>query len=140
MDTSLWVQIASIILGGVVGTGIGVWVTRRALTWQVRAEMTVKIMDDYFNNYDSRNRVKSLLEPNNFPKGRSAEDIRERNKIRKVGDWYELVAILYEDKFINRRIFNKLGLEKQMCEFANAVKCYDVLKPDKSWKSLMALG
>ena len=94
MDASLWTQIASIVLGGVVGTGIGVWVTRRALIWQVRAEMTVKIMDDYFNNYDSRNRVKYLLDPNKFPEGGSVEDIQKRNEIRKVGDWYELVAIL----------------------------------------------
>jgi hypothetical protein len=138
MNTLTLVQIVlGLISGGIGGTILTLFFSGR----RTRAERTLKIMDTYLANYDLHNHVRYLFRnPDKFQKGDLDKLKRERNKVRKVGNWFEIFAVLYKRKIIDRKIVNDLELDIEIQEFIDAVKLYtETFDPYRVWKNLMAL-
>lgn len=147
MNTLTWAQIILGLLSGGLG---GVILTLYFSNRRARAEMTLKIMDTYLANYDLHNHVKYLFRnPDEFQeddsdKQKPEEDPdkrkRERNKVREVGNWFEIFVVLYKRRIIDRKIVNDLDFDIEIQEFVDAVKPYaETFDPYRVWKNLMAL-
>ncbi len=138
LNTLDWTQIVTGFLCGGLG---GTILTLLFATRKAKVDTTLKILDTYFDNYDLRNHVKHLFKnPENFLGEDSHERARERNRVREVGNWFEIFAILYKRKVIDRKIFNELDLHIEMQEFVDAVKPHsEIFKPYYVWKNLMNL-
>src|SRR3954469_21396244 len=80
------------ISGGLAGALVNFFTSRR----RQRVEMGLKFAERYFADFDSIAEGKDLL-------GNAARlsEVGNQNKVRKLGDWFELIAILSNSKYIS---------------------------------------
>lgn len=119
-------------LWGAVGGGvIGAWMTIRAERRRSRTEVALTFMEQFIAKYDDLAEVMGLLaDPASI---QSAEQV---NRIRKFGDWCEIVSATVLADAADRELLKTVGIPEQMKAVYNGV--VDISKKEPEWKA--ALG
>jgi hypothetical protein len=105
-------------LWGAVGGGvIGAWLTIRAEAKRSRTEVALAFLAQFIDQYDELAEVSGLLE--NVAALQSAADI---NKVRKFGDWCEIVSATALSGAADGALLEKVGIPHQMVGFYKSVK------------------
>ncbi len=105
-------------LWGAVGGGvIGAWMTIRAEAKRSRTEVALAFLEQFIAQYDELAEVSGLLQ--NVAALQSAADI---NKVRKFGDWCEIVSATVLSGAADRGLLEKVGIPNQMVGFYKSVK------------------
>ena len=107
--TDLIKTILTFMTGGLAGAAL-TWFTTRA---RHRVDNAIKVIDYFFSSYNQIANVKAILLAT---KSSNPNDIDE-NLVRKFGDWFNLVAILYENKSIERGFVKNAGLADEIIAF-----------------------
>jgi hypothetical protein len=105
-------------LWGAVGGGvIGAWMTIRAERKRSQTEIALTFLEQFISQYDDLAAVKGLLAD-----VASLRDVAEVNKVRKFGDWCEIVSATVLSKAADRTLLEKVGIPQEMKEFYRDVK------------------
>jgi hypothetical protein len=105
--------VVSLISGGLAGAVVNLVVTRR----RQRIEMALKLIDYFFSIYSEVGAVKGLLQSPS-----SLKTPTELNRVTKVGDWFNLVATLWEKNAADKDILKKAVITKEMERFHELVQ------------------
>ena len=97
----LWKVILSFISGGLAGAVLNYFTS----THRQRVELVLKITDRYLDRYDEIGQVKSILRDSSQLASTVSQDA-----VRRLGDWFELIAVLYQMGYLSKRFLKKLGL------------------------------
>ena len=134
---TLFQIIAGLLTSGAAGALINNLVTKK----RVKTDLTLKILEEYLANFELHNHVKDRL--NNFEEykeGNSDEHKRERNKVVKVGNWFEIYTVLYKKNMIDKKLVQDLNFDLLIKDFVSSVKPYiDTLKASGYWKNMMSM-
>jgi hypothetical protein len=102
---------------GAVGGGvIGAWMTIRAERKRSQTEIALTFLEQFIAQYDDLAAVKRLL-----ANVASLQSPVDRNKVRKFGDWCEIVSAVVLIKAADSVLLEKAGIPNQMKEFYRSV-------------------
>ncbi len=105
LDTVLTL-IGTIVFGSLTGAMLTVWFNFKS----EKNHLSMKVADHFLDNYDEIAHVLWVLED-------KSELDTSINKIRKVGDWLNLVAHLKLNDSVNWELVNNLAAYKTMSAF-----------------------
>jgi len=105
--------IISLISGGLAGAVVNYFIT-----WQKqRIDSSLRIIDYYFSIYSEIGQTKRILQT---PSTLTATE--EQIRVRKVGDWFELVASLCKKKLVDTHVLAQVALFSEMSVFRTLVE------------------
>jgi len=122
--------VVTLISGGLAGAIVTLFFTRR----RQRIDCTLKVIDTYFDLYHEIGDCRQLLEAVPFP-----DTPANRNRVRKLGDWFSIVARMSREKIIVRKLLlDKFGFRSQIELFRTLVSGSDLFHPflDGPWLQL----
>jgi hypothetical protein len=108
----LWDGLWGALGGGVIGAGL----TIRAERKRSQTEIALKFMEQFISQYDELAAVKGLLAD-----AASIETPAEINKVRKFGDWCEIVSAIVLSDAADRELLKKVGIPDEMKAFYTSV-------------------
>lgn len=79
-------------------------------------ELAIKLAEDYLNRYQELADAKGILDRNR------AWTTDEENIVRRVGDWFEIMAFLCNEKLASPGIVKRIGLEGMIVDFYRDVQ------------------
>jgi hypothetical protein len=106
--------IISVVSGGLAGAILTWFVTQR----RRKVEIAIDLVEYCFSIYDEIANVKALL------RGPSLNDPQQQNQVRKVGDWFELVATLCDKRAVDKTLLEEVVVLNEMNMFHNLVRTY----------------
>ena len=91
---------------------------------QQRNEWTLKIRDEYDKHY------KTLANFYQYSKGGGMQKLSDSEKIemKTLGNWMDTVAILYNHRYLNRRLIEDIGLDQSVRKFYDEAKDTEIMK------------
>jgi hypothetical protein len=120
--------VVSLISGGMAGAIVNLFVTRR----RQRIDAALKLLDYFFSIYGELAEVKGILQS-----PPTLSNPKELNRVRKIGDWFNLVASLCEKKLVDTQLLGRVGLFSEMDIFSSLVQgthvSSDTLHKSKDW-------
>ncbi len=123
MDAGAVSTAVSFISGGLAGAVVNSLVGQ---IWQRRA-LALKLVDRYFDTYSELAAIKTLLANPSL-----LSDAAQRNRVRAIGDWFEIAASLYNRGKVDRALLDDLGLDTEIIDFRTKAEqsraCDDELK------------
>ena len=99
------------ITGGLAGGIVTALIARS----RQRQELTLHLLDHFFSIYLDLGEAKGLLKQ---PSQRDPDDL---NKVRRIGDWLNLVAILYRQKAVDADLLKRAVLLRELENFHELV-------------------
>jgi len=102
--------------GAVGGGAIGAWMTIRAERKRSQTEIALTFLEKFIAQYDELAVVMGLL--GNVASLQSAADV---NKVRKFGDWCEIVSAAVLIEAADNALLEKVGIPEQMKAFYRGV-------------------
>jgi|HubBroStandDraft_4_1064222.scaffolds.fasta_scaffold59247_4 hypothetical protein len=99
------------LLGGGAAAIVTVYVSNR----QEKTKISLNIINDYLQKYDEMAVVRHLLENPSELAGAT-----EINRVKSLGNWYEIVAALYNSRKAERGILEQIGIKKRAQSFYTA--------------------
>lgn len=107
------IKLAIIFLsGGLAGALLNVLVSRR----RQQVEFVIKITDRYLDEFAEIAACKSILSSSS-----ALQDTINLNRIRKLGDWFELIAIFHNSRYLSKHLLTKVGLLGEFRKFHELV-------------------
>ena len=107
------------VTGGLAGAALTALVNRR----RARIEGSLKVIEQYFSRFKDLEIVYKLLgNSNSFITHPDAEE--NLNRVRALGDWLDIVAMLYVKEHVDRAILNDAELTKLIRDFRAYLKDY----------------
>jgi hypothetical protein len=104
--------------------------TIRAERRRIQTEIALTFMEQFIAKYDDLAEVKGLLEdPESI---RTAEQV---NKIRKFGDWCEIVSATVLTGAADRELLKTVGIPNEMKAVYNGV--VDMSKDAPAWRAAL---
>jgi hypothetical protein len=100
------------ISGGLAGAIFTYFANRQ----RQRVETGIKLAERYLAEYDEIGACKSLLSD-----AIKSKELPNQNRIRRMGDLYELVAILCDAKYASSKFVSECGLTQEMRRFHDLV-------------------
>jgi hypothetical protein len=126
----------SFISGSLVGGVLSHWLSIH----RQRTDLSVKLMESFLNQYTAIAEAKGLL----GSEGEEATSIltpSEQNTVRKAGDWFELVAVLYLGGATRRKLLQSFGLVAEMRQFfKHATRHPQFKNSGEAWTNLQLLA
>ena len=128
----LWDGLAGAIGGGVISSIITVISERRSK----RTEVALQVIDQFMSQYVDLAEVLGLLD---VPQ--SLADPTNANRVRKFGDWCEVVSALCLENAANGALLKRIGIPAAMQDFLSraqkaGTQAADVGSAVKSWTNL----
>jgi hypothetical protein len=134
-SVSLSGELIKALIAFVFGTVIGGMISHWFSLQRQRTDFTVKLMDAFFAQYGSIAEVKGLL----YITGRVFTPAEE-NTVRKVGDWFELVALMCTNGVAQLNLIRAFGLVKELETFSRLVSQHPQFEEAvKAWDHMQAL-
>ena len=133
IDTKmLWDGVAGAVGGGVISSIITIISERRSK----RTEVALQIIEQFMSQYVDLGEVLGLLD---VPE--SLEDPNNANRVRKFGDWCEVVSALCLENAANGALLKRIGIPATMQDFLSRAQkagkqAADVGSAVKSWTNL----
>jgi hypothetical protein len=128
----LWLEIViGAISGGLAGTIVTLYFERR----QRRQATAVTLVQEYQARYDLLREVNDLFlrhakHPNSW-------DDEARFKALKMGNWYEVAALLYNTGLADRQLVQQMGLDRSILNFYQRACTVPMLEYYvKRWKEM----
>ena len=125
--------VVSFLTGGLAGAAL----TAVVNALRQKTELAFKVLEQYFARLQPISDAIGVLETPG-----SLKDPPSHNKVTSIGDWYEMVATLYQNRVINRKLLDKVGIVGQMRRFLNLCKLAntggDLDAALKAWTGLAA--
>jgi hypothetical protein len=121
----MWLMQANASLGGALWDGlwgavgggvIGAWMTIRAERRRSQTEIALTFMEQFMTQYDELARVKGLLAD-----ATELRDPADINRVRKFGDWCEIVAATVLSHAADAQLLKKVGIPDEMKAFYDGV-------------------
>lgn len=141
VNTVSWIEIIVGLLGLLTGGAAGALINSLVTNKRIKTDLTLKILEEYLANFELHNHVKAIL--NDFEKykeGQSDDQIRERNKVIEIGNWFEIYTLLYKKNLINKKLVKELEFNVLVREFLKSVNRYsDTFKPSIYWKNMVSM-
>ena len=94
------------LTGGLAGAILTALVTRR----RARMEGSLRLLDQYVSRFTDLETVFNLLGDRTSFSDENPNRVKNANRVRFVGDWMEIVAMLYVRKHVDRSILSECGL------------------------------
>jgi hypothetical protein len=130
-------DIASFVGGGLVGVLINQFYSRR----QARTEVSLKLIDHYFEMYGDLEAANTYLAgplPVPLPE-LTQEEAKALNIVRKVADWFDTVGRLYGSGYANRRLLDEVGIGDLMIQFRRQLENHPRnCNAHTQWRNLFA--
>lgn len=109
------------VTGGLAGAALTALVNRR----RARIEGSLKVIEQYFSRFKDLEFVYNLLgNSNSFVSQANPNAEDNLNRVRVLGDWLDIVAMLYVKGHINRAILDDAELTKLIRDFRAYLKDY----------------
>jgi hypothetical protein len=105
--------IVSFISGGLAGAVVNLLVTKR----RQRVDSALRVIDYYFAIYNEIGEAKRILQNPSL-----LSDANEEIRVRKIGDWFELVSSLCNKKVVDTEILAQVALFGEMDVFRSLVE------------------
>jgi hypothetical protein len=124
----LWDGLAGAVGGGVISSIITVISERRSK----RTEVALQVIEQFMSQYGELGDVLGLLDA-----PQSLQEPHNENKVRKFGDWSEVVSALCLENLANDDLLRRIGIPGEMKRFllqARKVRALDSAVRD--WKNL----
>jgi hypothetical protein len=114
--------LVAFISGGLAGSVMTQYFTSQ----RHKTDITLKLMDGFFSQYQALAETKYLLQSN---RPLTADEL---NHVRKIGDWLELAALLYLRRSTDNNLIKSFGMPDEMKAFFRLaqtnVQLQDVIK------------
>lgn len=128
----LWDGLAGAVGGGVISSIITAIAERRSK----RTEVALQVIEQFMSQYVDLGEVLGLLD---VPK--SLDEPTNANRVRKFGDWCEVVSALCLENAANCALLRRIGIPATMQDFLSRAKqagtqAADVGSAVKSWTNL----
>lgn len=102
----------TVLFGGAAGAGLAAYFAGR----RERRDVALKLVDYYLAHYAAYADVLRMLsEPTRLT------DPAARNRLREMGDWFEIAAILLNRGRTDRALLQDIGLTAQIARFRDQV-------------------
>ena len=111
---SLWDWLELLLIPIAVGIGT-LYLTRHLETQQRKTETTLKLAEEFNTRTGQFGPVYGLLNA-----GRPLTP-EESIRVKGIGNWFDKMALLSEEKWVNDDLLNKLGLRKILLKFHTRV-------------------
>lgn len=112
LNSSLLDGLYGALLGGVISAVISAWMTSRAERKRNQTEIALTFLEQFMAQYSDLAEVMGLLA--NAATLRNAVDV---NKVRKFGDWCEIVSAAVLIDAADGTLLVKVGIPEQMKNF-----------------------
>jgi len=103
---------AAFLSGGLAGAVLNFLVSRH----RQQVDFVIKITDRYLDEFAELAACKSILSSSS-----TLQDMTNLNRIRKLGDWFELIAIFHSSQYLSKNLLNKVGLLGEFRKFHELV-------------------
>jgi len=128
----LWDGLAGAVGGGVISSIITVISERRSK----RVEVALEIIEQFMSQYGELAVVLGLLDAPQL-----LQDPLSMNKVRKFGDWCEIVSAVCLERAANRALLKRIGVPAAMKDFLRRAQKAAPQTPKmdyavKSWTNL----
>jgi hypothetical protein len=104
--------VVSLISGGLAGALVNAFITDR----RQRTQIALSVLERFFTSYEDIADAKRILQA---PQLMALPD--NQNVVRKVGDWFELVASLWKRGSLDRGLMREVAIPKEMDLFRDLV-------------------
>jgi hypothetical protein len=112
----------SAILGAVFGAlATAVWDMTVAKE-KDRTDLSLKFILETLEKQKEISEVVAILENPDVMKDSAPNAGHHRNRVRKIADWYDTIALCYLEHFANRDLLDKAGVTRLIREFALKVE------------------
>ena len=98
--------------GGLAGAVFDYFVSRR----REQVGLALKIMDKYLAEFGEIGECKTILADST-----KLAPVANQNKVRRIGDWFELISILYQSDYLSKTFLDKVGLLAELRKFHELV-------------------
>ena len=105
--------IVGALVGGLLGSALTIFFDGR----RKRYELSIKLVDYFFAAYSELAVVKDLLQK----PAPLTTDVLARNRVLKMGDWYEMSATLCNKNLADAKLLRDIGIVNEMQDFHNRV-------------------
>jgi hypothetical protein len=102
----------AVLFGGLAGAVLTYFVSKN----RQQVEFVIRVSDKYLDNFEELGTVKADLAG---PLAAAAPVFL--NRIRKTGDWFELIAIYYECGYLSKSLLARTGLLAELRKFHELV-------------------
>jgi len=103
------------LVGALAGGVISAVMTIRSERKRSQTEISLRFLEQFMSQYDDLAVVKGLLDDRE-----ALSNPENLNKVRKFGDWCEMVAAASLVKVADRVLLEKVGIPKEIKEFYRA--------------------
>jgi hypothetical protein len=104
--------VVTFVSGGLAGAVLTYFVSRH----RQQVEFVIKITDRYLDEFSEIASCKDiLLEPSKL------KDASNLNRVRKLGDWFEMIAVFYDSEYLSKGLLEKVGLLVELRKFHELV-------------------
>jgi len=135
LSLELYKWLGALAAGAIAGF-LTHWFSRR----RQRTDVALKVVDSFMAMYSEIGAAMGILHQQH-----ANLDASQENTVRKAGDWFELVAALYESNVVDRHFLEQVGLPDQMKRFRDLARSAQAQKPTfladalGDWNHLAAL-
>lgn len=98
--------------GGLAGAVLNYLVSRR----RQQVEFVIKVCDKYLDDFDEIAVCKAILADSS-----QLRDLGQLNRVRRLGDWFELIAIYHASNYLSKQLLEKVGLFSELRKFHELV-------------------
>jgi len=109
----------SLLTGSLAGAITGSVLTSRFNANRAKVDIALDAIEFYMSIYSELAIVQSLLQ------GKQITDPAEQNRVRKVGDWLELICTLSKNGAVEVGYLNQVGIHNQVRNFHNNLNGYN---------------
>lgn len=104
--------VVAFLSGGLAGALLNFFVSRR----REQVEFVIKVCERYLDDFSEVAACKAILaDPDQL------SDREQLNRVRKTGDWFELIAIYYANGYLSKRLLSQVGLLGELRKFHELV-------------------
>jgi hypothetical protein len=121
----------SLLSGGAAGAVI----THYYSLGRQRTELTFKVLEQFFKNYQELATAKTSLADGNVQR-----QTPSYNQVVALGDWFEIVALFYRQDWIHRKTVERSGIINEARKFRELAATNAALKPAVAeWREMAGL-
>lgn len=122
----------SLLSGGAAGAVI----THFYSLGRQRTELTFKVLEQFFKSYQELAAAKTSLTDGNVQRMTA-----NYNQVVALGDWFEMVALFYRQKWIHRKTLERSGIIREVLNFRELAARNRALEPAVAeWREIASLA
>lgn len=111
-ETEILKIVVAFLSGGLAGAVLNYLVSHH----RQQVEFVIKVCEKFLDEFSEIGACKTIL-----ANSTNLNDSVQFNRMRRLGDWFELIAIYYDSNYLSKPLLEKIGLFNELRKFHELV-------------------